>query len=145
MGAAENRAISSALCLSDATAPTMGSRSQTSLWDNLRLKGASALLLATLAAVVVVLVLNEGEAQQTIVAESARDSEGLGEVEMLLQVQEAAEKMSLKAVMLKLQKAKKREKMRRKAVKKAAAKRLTKHIASAVELARKRTNRRAVR
>merc|ERR1711939_1171350 len=144
-------------------------RVQPSLWDNLRLKGASALLLATLAAVVVVLVLNEGEAQQTIVAESARDSEGLGEVEMLLQVQEAAEKMSLKAIMLKLQKAKKREKMlrkakkdarklrkktkkvkkqlikSRKAVKKAAAKRLTKHIASAVELARKRANRRAVR
>merc|ERR1712093_843355 len=135
-----------------------------------RLKGASAMLLATLAAVVVVLVLNGGETQQTIVAESARD-EGLevGEVEMLLQVQEAAEKMSLKAVMLKLQKAKKREKMlrtakkearklrkkskkvkkqltkSRKAVKKAAAKRLTSHIASAVERARKRANRRAVR
>jgi len=165
MGAAENRATYSApICRTDSPM-----RVQPSPWDNLRLKGASALLLATLAAVVVVLVLNEGEAQQTIVAESARDSEGLGEVEMLLQVQEAAEKMSLKAVMLKLQKAKKREKMlrkakkdarklrkktkkvkkqlikSRKAVKKAAAKRLTKHIASAVELARKRANRRAVR
>merc|ERR1712196_359842 len=131
-------------------------------------KGASILLLATFAAVVVVLVINGGEdTAPAFVAESTstsvEETDALIEVQAAAAVAEQGEKMHLKDIMNKLRKAKKQEKAARsakkakkmaklkakalhkihKGVRKAAVKRLLARVQKAVMQARDRADREA--